>query len=132
MQIIDKIALIVTNNGKVLSTKSKGKSKYYLPGGKREKGETDEDTLVREILEELSVHIKTNTITYIGTFSAQADAAADGVIVKMTCYTAIYEGELAAANEIEEVVWLNYKDLNKVSAVDKIIFKFLKDNRQLY
>ncbi len=34
--IIDKIALIKIKNGQVLSTKSKGKNKYYFPGGKRE------------------------------------------------------------------------------------------------
>jgi 8-oxo-dGTP pyrophosphatase MutT (NUDIX family) len=37
----------------ILSTKSKGK--YYIPGGKRENGESDEQTLIREIAEELSV-----------------------------------------------------------------------------
>jgi monoamine oxidase len=29
-------------------------------------------------------------------------------------------------NEIEEIKWLNYADINTVSAVDKIIFDFLK------
>jgi 8-oxo-dGTP pyrophosphatase MutT (NUDIX family) len=38
-----------------ISTKSKGKTKYYIPGGKRENGESDEQTLIREIAEELSV-----------------------------------------------------------------------------
>jgi len=33
----------------VLSTRSKGKDTYYLPGGKRESGESDLDTLEREI-----------------------------------------------------------------------------------
>ena len=33
---IDKIALIKIENGQILSTRSKGKNKYYIPGGKRE------------------------------------------------------------------------------------------------
>ena len=53
MKEVDKIAFIEIKNGRILSTKSKGKSKYYIPGGKRELGETDEQTLVREIIEEL-------------------------------------------------------------------------------
>jgi 8-oxo-dGTP diphosphatase len=34
MKEVDKIAFIQTKNGQLLSTKSKGKSKYYIPGGK--------------------------------------------------------------------------------------------------
>jgi 8-oxo-dGTP pyrophosphatase MutT (NUDIX family) len=126
MKEVDKIAFIKTKNGQILSAKSKGKSKYYIPGGKRELGETDEQTLVREIFEELSVEINTNTIEYIGTFKAQSDGAKKGVLVKMTCYKAEYEGFLKPSNEIEEIKWLNYKDLDIVSEVDKIIFGFLK------
>jgi 8-oxo-dGTP pyrophosphatase MutT (NUDIX family) len=126
MKEVDKIAFIKIKNGQILSTKSKGKSKYYIPGGKREFGETDEQTLVREVLEELSVKIKTNTIEYVGTFKAQSDGAKEGVLVKMTCYKAEYEGVLKVSSEIEEIKWLNYKDLEIVSEVDKIIFGFLK------
>jgi len=131
MKEVDKIAFIKIKNGQILSTKSIGKSKYYIPGGKREFGETDEQTLVREILEELSVKIKTNTIEYVGTFKAQSDGAREGVLVKMTCYKAEYVGILEASSEIEEIKWLNYKDVEIVSEVDKIIFGFLKENGEL-
>ncbi len=53
MNEIDKIAFIKIEKGKILSTKSKGKNRYYIPGGKREMGESDEETLTREISEEL-------------------------------------------------------------------------------
>lgn len=131
MKEVDKIALIATKNGQVLSTKSKGKTKYYIPGGKRELGETDEQTLVREILEELSVRIKADTIEYVGTFKAQSDGAKAGIIIKMTCYKAEYDGVLEPASEIEEVRWLNYKDLDIISEVDKKIFGFLKEKGEL-
>ncbi|MFC5833523.1 NUDIX hydrolase [Nonomuraea insulae] len=48
---IDKIAWIHLDDGKILSTRSRGKNAYYIPGGKREPGETDLDTLIREIEE---------------------------------------------------------------------------------
>lgn len=131
MKEVDKIAFIETKDGQILSTRSKGKSKYYIPGGKRELGETDEETLTREILEELDVHIKQNTIKYVGTFKAQSDGAKDGVLVKMTCYKAEYDGVLKPKSEIEEVKWLNYKDLKIISEVDKKIFKFFKENGEL-
>jgi len=128
---IDKIAFIATKNGKILSTKSKGKTKYYIPGGKRELGETDEQTLIREILEELNVKIKPDTIEYVGTFKAQADEANKGILVKMTCYKALYNGLLEPKSEIEEIKWLSYKDLDSISEVDKQIFKFLKECNEL-
>jgi len=131
MKEIDKIAFIKTKNGQILSTKSKGKIKYYIPGGKREAGETNEQTLIREIKEELNVQIKSNTIKYVGTFKAQADGAKEGVIVKMTCYKADYEGIVEPTSEIEEIRWLSYKDMDIISEVDKKIFDFLKGNGEL-
>lgn len=127
MIVIDKIALIIIENGQILSTKSKGKTKYYIPGGKRENNESDEQTLIREIQEELSVAIIRESIEYFGTFMAQSDGAAKGVMVKMTCYNAEYIGKLVKNNEIEEIKWLNYHDLDLISEVDKIIFKQLKE-----
>lgn len=127
MKEIDKIALIKIENGKILSTKSKGKNKYYIPGGKRENDESDVQTLIREIKEELSVDIIKESIEYVGTFKAQSDGAMEGIIVKMTCYKANYKGDLIADNEIEEIKWLNFNDLEIISEVDRIIFKHLKD-----
>ena len=127
MKEIDKIALIKIENGKILSTKSKGKNKYYIPGGKRENNETDVQTLIREIKEELSVDIIKESIEYVGTFKAQSDGAKEGIIVKMTCYQANYIGDLKEDNEIEEIRWLNFNDLEIISEVDRIIFKHLKD-----
>jgi 8-oxo-dGTP pyrophosphatase MutT (NUDIX family) len=132
MKEIDKIALILIDNGKILSTKSIGKNKYYIPGGKREKNETDQETLIREIKEELSIDILNESIKYIGTFTAQSDGDKEGINVKMTCYKADYLGVLKKNNEIEEIRWLNYDDLELISEVDKIIFNFLKINKELY
>lgn len=136
MKVIDKIALIDIQNDKVgrrsaLSTRSKGKSVFYFPGGKRESGETDVQALIREIREELSVELQEESLTYIGTFEAQADGHESGIIVRMTCYSGKYFGTLKPASEIAEMAWLTYSDKNKISAVDKIIFDWLKTNGKL-
>ena len=127
MKEIDKIAFIEIQEGKILSTRSKGKTTYYIPGGKRENGESDKQTLIREVLEELSIAIIPNTVAYIGTFSAQSDGEKKGIHVIMTCYKAKYFGDLKANSEIDEIRWLNYKDLEIISEVDKKIFSFLHE-----
>ncbi len=131
MKEIDKIAFITLKNGQILSSRSKGKEKFYIPGGKREINETDEETLTREVEEELSVQIIPNSLEYFGTFKAQSDGAKEGIIVKMTCYKAKFTGNLKPNSEIEELRWLNYKDLEIISEVDKKIFKQLKETNQL-
>ena len=69
---IDKLAWLYIRNGKLLSARSKNKALFYLPGGKRELGESDEQALIREIQEEISVNLIANSINYAGTFKAQA------------------------------------------------------------
>ncbi len=127
MKVIDKVAYLYLKDGKILSTRSKGKDKYYLPGGKREGRESDLETLVREIKEELTVDIIESTARFYGVFEAQAHGKEEGVLVKMTCYTAEYSGELKADSEIAEIVWLTSADAALVSPVDQLIFADLKD-----
>jgi len=131
MAFIDKIAWVHLVEGAVLSTRSEGKDVYYLPGGKREPGESDVDTLVREVKEELSVDIAVGEVAHLGTFEAQAHGHAAGTVVRMTCYTAGYTGELRASAEIAEVVWLTYRDRDRVSPVDQVIFDHLHDAARL-
>ena len=126
MTVIDKVAFLYLQDGKILSTRSKGKDKYYIPGGKREAGESDIGTLVREVREELCVDIIESSAKLYGVFEAQAHGKAEGVIVKMTCYTAEFTGELKADSEIAEIVWLTTADIESVSPVDKLIFADLK------
>lgn len=130
-QIIDKLAWIHLLDGRILSTRSTGKDTYYLPGGKREPGETDAQALAREIKEELSVDLITATMKPVGIFEAQAHGHGTGILVRMNCYEAEYNDTINPDNEIDEVVWLSYKDREMVSEVDKLIFDFLKKTGQL-
>ncbi len=131
MAPIDKIAWIRLEGGKVLSTRSRGRDAYYLPGGKREPGETDLQTLVREIREELDVAVVAASASYAGTFQAQAHGHAAGVTVRMTCYTADYTGTLTPSSEVAELTWLSYADRDRVSPVDQLIFDHLHSDGRL-
>ena len=122
MKIIDKLAWIHLQDKKILSTRSKGKTKFYIPGGKRESGESDEAALIREIKEELTIDLIPSTIDFFGNFQAQADSHAAGIQVLMQCYTADYQGTITAAAEIAEVAWLTNSDRAIISPVDQLIF----------
>jgi len=91
-------------------TLSKGKDVYYIPGGKREQNETDAEALIREIREELTVDLHYDTLAFLGKFEAQAHGEREGVLVRMTCYTGEFSGQIEAASEIAEVVWFNHRD----------------------
>ena len=72
IRFIDKLAWIELQEGKILMTRSRGNDTFYIPGGKREPGETDEQALLREIREELSVELIPSSLNRMGTFQAQA------------------------------------------------------------
>jgi 8-oxo-dGTP diphosphatase len=130
--VIDKIAWLYLHDGQLLSTRSRGKDCYYLPGGKREPGETDAQTLRREIQEELTVLLDPASLSYASTFEAPAHGHPAGVLVRMTCYWAPrYTGTIQPAAEIEEVVWLTYRHRSQVSAVDQLIFDWLHQQHLL-
>lgn len=131
MPLIDKIAWIELTDGAILSTRSRGRDVWYLPGGKRETGENDVDTLVREVEEELGVEIVRASARHLGTFEAPAHGHPDAVTVRMTCYTAEHRGTPTASSEIEAVAWLRYADRDQVSAVDQLIFDHLHATGQL-
>ncbi|MEL7148262.1 MAG: NUDIX domain-containing protein, partial [Bacteroidota bacterium] len=76
--VIQKSAWIHLVNGRVLSTRSKGKETYYFPGGKPERGEAPEETLIREIEEELTVSLVPSSITELGIFEGQAHGKPKG------------------------------------------------------
>ncbi|MDE1460963.1 NUDIX hydrolase [Spartinivicinus poritis] len=125
MKEIDKLAWIFIKDKKILGTRSKGKDTYYIPGGKREVGETDQAALIREIKEELSIELKPETLEYIATFKAQAHGRSEGTQVKMTCYLAEFSGEIRAHAEIEEVKWLGHQDKQNCSLVSSKIMEWL-------
>jgi len=128
---IDKVAWIHLVDGRILSTRSRGKDKYYLPGGKREPGESDEQCLRREIREELSVSLTAGSLRRVGIFEAQAHGHPAGTNVRLSCYAAEYEGNLAASAEIAEFVWLTHADRERCAPVDQIIFDWLRGRGEL-
>ena len=61
-----------------------------------------------------------------GVFEAQAHGKPEGVMVRMTCYTGDYDGELIPSSEIQDIAYYTYAQKNIVGPVDQIIFDDLK------
>lgn len=123
--IIDKLALLHLRDRCVLCARSKGNPVWYLPGGKREPGESDEAALAREIREELAVDLVPGSLVYLGEFSAQADGRPAGTIVRSLCYFAALDGEPTPAAEIEELAWMSHHDGVRCSKTACLVFDHL-------
>ena len=126
MRTIDKLAWLVIKDKQVLGARSKGKAVWYMPGGKREEGESDQQALIREIREELAVDLAPESLQYAGVFEAQADGEPAGTRVRTTCYFADFTGTITAAAEIEEVKWLTCADQATCSAYARQVLDWLK------
>jgi 8-oxo-dGTP diphosphatase len=123
---IDKLAYIHVKDGKVLISLSWGKDVWYIPGGKREGEESDHEALMREVKEELNVDLISETIKPYGVFEAQAHGKPEGVVVRMTCYMAEFNGTPKPTSEIEKLAYFSYPDKHKTGPVDYLIFDDLK------
>lgn len=107
-------------------TLSRGKDVWYIPGGKREEGESDSEALAREVKEELNVEIDKNALEFIGKYEAQAHGKPEGTMVRITCYTASFTGNLFPQNEIEKYEYFTYEMRDLSSLVDHLLFDDLK------
>ena len=97
-------AAVIEENGKVLiGLRKPGRhmgGKWELPGGKIEPGETPQESLARELLEELAIRVR------IGVFLCNAFYDGDGVSLELLVYRVQrLEGEPALI-EHQELRWV--------------------------
>jgi 8-oxo-dGTP diphosphatase len=126
---IDTVALLHIQDAKVLVARTRGKDRWYLPGGKREPGESDVDTLRREIREELRVEIEPGTLRHVGTYEGVAHGQPPGTVVRMVCYAAAWSGEVSPGLEIERLDYLTYDDRAQAAPLVQDIFQDLRAKR---
>ncbi|MGW0002965.1 NUDIX hydrolase [Nocardia grenadensis] len=117
-ELIDTVAWVLIVDGRILCARPRGKDVFYIPGGKREAGESDEQTLLREVTEELTVALVPETVEPVGVY----EAVDGGARVRMSCFRADYRGTLTASSEITELAWFGFGDRSRVPPVDQLLF----------
>jgi uncharacterized protein (TIGR00730 family) len=122
---VDVLTWICVRASRVLAVRSHGRDVFYLPGGKRRPGESDLEALMREIREELGVEILRDKMEFMTVVEAPAHGYPEGTLVRMTCYSAEYAGELACDSEIDEIDWLTYADRNRCAPAAQRVIEFL-------
>jgi len=108
---------ILRKNGKILICQRKKGGRYELkwefPGGKLENGETTEQCLRRELLEELAVEIHS-----IERIQSQSAYYKDGGMFNVAyCFISDYTGE-PKNNVFEQIRWVTLEELKCMDLLD--------------
>lgn len=104
---IHKAGGVLIQDRQFLVERSKGKEIFIAPGGSIEPGETPEQALVRELMEEFQVTVKEEDLEEFGTFYAQAAGQEDKRVRMDVFLVKKWQGEPTPDNEVEEIRWIN-------------------------
>jgi uncharacterized protein (TIGR00730 family) len=133
--VIDVVAWVCMRDERVLAARSRGRDVFYLPGGKREAGESDWKTLAREVGEELRLELRPETLSFVGLVEAPAHGHRHGTTVRMICYVADPIGtmeQLQAAAEVEELAWLTHADRASCAPAARAVLEILHARGQIH
>ena len=128
MKQLEVVAAIIHDpQGRIFATQrgyGDWKDWWEFPGGKMEPGETPENALKREILEELSTEIS------VDEFLCTVEYDYPKFHLTMHCYLCSLMTEALHLNEHEAAQWLSKKELDSVNwlPADKIVIEQLKSH----
>lgn len=107
--VIDSLVLI----GRRLPEGQMG-NRWEFPGGKAEKGETDEEALLREYKEEFSIDVR------IGKCIANTEFKHNGEVVPLFAYEVFLpEGDISwVLAEHTDISWVPFDTIEKLNFVD--------------
>lgn len=125
MKIIHKIAAMVIKDNEFLMVRKVGKDIWTNLGGRPQPGESEEQTLLREIKEELNCNAR--IIKKLGDF--EASAAMDDAVVRLSTYLVELHGTPEVIDpELEEYKYITkeYKEqtIKLPQSIEKHILPF--------
>ena len=105
---IHTAGLVVIRDKKLLLAFSNNKRAFYLPGGKTNDGETPQQSLIREIKEELDIDILPERLHWYTHITAPAYGELNGMIMEQECYRYELEEEPRPSAEIGPVKYFDW------------------------
>jgi len=120
-------ALIVNDEGKVLLCEShKWPGVYTVPGGHVELGETFEEALVREIMEEVGLHVKVVELLSVQQviYPKEFWKRAHFIFLDFLCRAEGDQNVAADQTEIQRTIWADPKEALNLG-VDRYLRHFL-------
>jgi 8-oxo-dGTP pyrophosphatase MutT (NUDIX family) len=119
--VLDVLAWVVLRDERMLTVRTRGRDAFYLPGGKREPGESDVAALRREVREELGVELEPDSFTLVAELTAPAHAGLPDQRVRMRFYEATGHGRPSPGREIEELAWLPVGDRARMAPAAQLL-----------
>ncbi len=111
MKTIDVVAAVIRVGNRVLATQrgyGEWRGSWEFPGGKTEPGESPSQALVREIREELCLHI------HVGRLLRTIEYDYPTFHLRMHCYLCEMAGGRLTLEEHEASLWVGVDDLEKL------------------
>lgn len=109
--MIQAVIALIERDGKVLIAKRQKddplKGKWEFPGGKIMEGETHEESLKREVQEELDINIEVGDLLY------STEHVYDHIAVKLFFYKVVYLDGDVKLNEYRDIRWVEKEELPK-------------------
>lgn len=101
-------AVILNPQNELLLVRKQNSVYFQLAGGKIQNSESELDTVIREVQEEIGLRVTQAAVSYLGTHTTQA-VNEENTLVHGTVYLINTEEHFVplAANEIEEFIWMN-------------------------
>ncbi|SFR67974.1 NUDIX hydrolase [Anaeromicropila populeti] len=124
MDSIYKVGGIILNARKLLVVRKRtvdDRAEFIIPGGKSEAGENDEETLRRELMEELNVALI--NMDSFGTF--HDIAVFENIPITVSVYTCEIDGTICPMNEIKEYIWIDRDYEKKNIKLGSILSKYI-------
>lgn len=128
---IDAVGWVYVCNRQLLCVRSKDKDAFYLPGGKREPGESDWEAIAREVHEEIGLTLIPGTLKPFSIIKSAAHGHGPKAQVILICYEAGFRGEIQADAEIAEFAWLGYGDRSCCAPATAIVLEQLHQQERI-
>ena len=113
-------AIVTDEQGRLLMIQrghDPGAGLWSIPGGRIEPGETDEQALVRELLEETNLQVK--VVRFVGSVQRQGPG---GMVIDIRDYAAMVTGgTLRAGDDAADARWVAAAELARMEVTEGLI-----------